>query len=46
MELELYELEFHAIFYFIFYFIFLFLKFDRTILDFLPIEFFIETWFY
>ena len=42
MELELYELEFHAIFYFIF----LFLKFDRTILDFLPIEFFIETWFY
>ena len=44
MELELYELEFHAIFYF--FFNFLFLKFDRIILDFLPIEFFIETWFY
>ena len=36
MELELHELEFHAIFLFLF----LFFKFHRPILDFLPIEFF------
>ena len=36
MELELHELEFDAIF---------FSKFDRPILDFLQIEFYIETRF-
>ena len=38
MELELHELEFHAIFFF-------FIKFDRPILDFLQIEFYIENQF-
>ena len=36
MELELYELEFHANFFFFFFF-----EFDRPILDFLPIKFFL-----
>ena len=34
MELELYELEFHA-------FLFFFFEFDHPILNFLPIEFFL-----
>ena len=37
MELEFHELEFHAIFFFF--------KFDHPILNFLQIEFYIETWF-
>ena len=38
MELELHELEFHAFFFF--------LKFDRPLLDFLQIDFYIETQFW
>ena len=52
MEFELHELEFHANFLFLFIFIYLFiiiiyifLKFDRSILNFLQIEFYIETRF-
>ena len=46
MELELHKLEFHAIFlFFCFFFCFFFFKFDRPILDFLQIEFYIETQF-
>ena len=37
MELEFHELEFHAIFFFFFF------KFDHLILDFLQIDFYIET---
>ena len=52
MEFKLHELEFHANFLFLFIFIYLFiiiiyifLKFDRSILNFLQIEFYIETRF-
>ena len=40
MEIELYELEFHASFFNYFF------KFDRPILNFLQIEFYIETRFW
>ena len=44
MELELHELEFHAIF--LFFCFFFFFKFDRPILDFLQNKFYIETQFW
>ena len=41
MEVELHELEFHAILLFLF----LFFKIDHPTLNFLQIELYIETWF-
>ena len=48
MELKLHELEFYASFlffilFYLFYYFFFLNKFDHPILDFLQIEFYIET---